>query len=455
MPATWKLTTTVLLTAAFSILILLHTPGIDGPWYSHAGWHHAPALEIWTMMLLCALPMGAAIFLHDRFKRTRIALALIMFSVVGFTLTSVTHLANQFSWQPMVRSIQNPVSISYFADAAILMNAPGTVGDWLRQYPQLSPQMFLHSQNKPPGPVLYYALFIHFFGVTDRAALLAGMALACIISLAVPATHWLARVLGASTSSAFYAAVALALTPSLNLFFPSFDAAYMIATCGLLGLWALAMKHDRAAASLAFGAVLALATFIAYHLLALGALIVALGWTLPPPARRIRTFVNHSGIALATFIGLYFVFWLFVGFNPIATVSIAMQNAAHLASNWYRPYPWTILFDLTGILLGAGWIGALLAVFYLFNGEDLRRDVVRLGLLQVVLVPVTGLLPGETERVCAFLIPLLAIPAGAELARWKPLPRYAALACTFIILVLLAQNLTQTYGTKAPLVMPR
>jgi len=450
-----RLITVIVATSALAILILRHARGIDGPWYAHAGWHHAPARQIWPAMALCAIPLIAGIWVYERFRLTLLAIAWVMISVTGFTLTCVTHLANEFSWEPMIRLIENPVAISYFADAARLTNSASSAPDRLRHYPQLMPQMYLHSQEKPPGPVLYYATFIHFFGPTDRAAFIAGITLACIIPFGVAATFWLARVLGAAPRESFYAAVALALMPSLNLFFPSFDPAYVIASCALLGSWALAMKQERIGASIAFGAILSLVVFIAYNLLVLGAVIVALGWILPPRSRRIRVFLNHCAIALVTFTAIYLILYLITGFDPIATFSTALSNQSRLSANWYRPYPWTILFDLSTFLLGAGWIAALLVLFYVARPVQLRRDVVIIGIIQIVLVAVTGLLPAETDRVWAFMTPLVAIPAGAELARWKPVSRVIALGCMFVILALLAQNLIQTFGAKAPLVTGR
>jgi hypothetical protein len=67
--------------------------------------------------------------------------------------------------------------------------------------------------------------------------------------------------------------------------------------------------------------------------------------------------------------------------------------------------------------------------------------ILLLGLLEIVLVALTGLLPAETARVWAFLAPLVAIPAGVELSRWRVSARAVGYVCMLLILALVCANL--------------
>jgi len=76
--------------------------------------------------------------------------------------------------------------------------------------------------------------------------------------------------------------------------------------------------------------------------------------------------------------------------------------------------------------LGTGWVRGLVAIYALVSGARTRgkpcwAQVCCLG--QIALVPVLGLVRGESARLWIFLIPLLVFPAGVELARWPPSSR--------------------------------
>jgi hypothetical protein len=500
----------VLATAILGILIARHAPGIDGPAYAHYGWHRAPWGLILPPLLVAACIFAAALFVRARVRAVWPSLLLLMACTAALMFTNVLHQGNGRSLRPLVGSVESPMIESYFADAAALCNGPGTVRDWLAGYPQLLPQMYLHSQTKGPGPVLLFVPFIRIFGETDRAALAAAIALALLIPLAVPATYALARALGIGRDGAFFAAAAVSLFPSLVLFYPLLDGLWVSVTAVLLALWARALRGNSTAAAAGAGAVLFALTLCVYNVLVIGALMVAYGFALPPRGRRVGRFLRAAVVAVLIFVALYGLLFVTTGFDPVATFQAAHANQARLLPTFDRPYPRTILFDLTDFALGVGWIAlvpAVLAVARPRGDDDVSsasrgddgggaaasdrgeatgpgdggatgpdraaasgpdggrigrphdgraagpgRLVLLLGLLELLVVAATGLLPGETARVWAFLTPLVAVPAGAELARWRPAARVVFFACALVLLALLIQNLGQTYGTTAPLV---
>ncbi len=451
-----KLPIVLTATVILSVLIYRHTPGVDGPWYAHYGWHRAPALRIYSLMALCAAPLLAGIALFERHGKPVIPLMLAMVSLPGFMLVSVLHLGNQTSWTPMIGLIESPMALSYFADAAALVNGGAGMRQWLHYWPELLGQMYLHSRTKPPGPVLLFAIFVTALGETDRAAMVAGLVMAAVFSLAIPATYRLARALGATRQAAFHAAACLSLFPSMSVFFPLLDAMYVIGSCALIGTWSLAVARNSTRAAIAFGATLALLTFFVYNVLVIGALLAAHGFMLATGGKRFGRVGYHAVVGLATLALLYAALWVMTGFDPIANFFAALQSQDHLLSGFDRPYPATILFDVCDFALGAGWIAVALAIFYLLDRRGPQtgppRALLLAGLLQLIVVAVSGLLPGETARVWAFLMPLVALPAGAELARWRSVPRWTAYLCMLAILTLLSQNLHEVYGRTAPLV---
>src|SRR5687768_1929746 len=108
-----KLPIVILAIVVLSVLVYRHTPGVDGPWYAHYGWHRAPAARIYPLMGLSALPLLLGVWLFERRERPAVPLVLTMISVLGFMLTNVAHLSNETSWTPMIGIIESPMALSY------------------------------------------------------------------------------------------------------------------------------------------------------------------------------------------------------------------------------------------------------------------------------------------------------------------------------------------------------
>lgn len=182
-----------------------------------------------------------------------------------------------------------------------------------------------------------------------------------------------------------------------------------------------------------FGGAMALANFLSYCHLVLGAFIVL--YSISHLARHGRTgwrqFLLCASLGLGTVVLIYAILWLGTGFDPIATFWAAVRNQAellrtHIGDN-PRHWPGTILPDLQDFLLGSGWISVLILIFWLLRKDrGPTRGIVWIGLAQVIIVALTSLLPGETARVLMFLQPLMMLPLGMELARWGTWQRTAA-----------------------------
>ena len=171
------------------------------------------------------------------------------------------------------------------------------------------------------------------------------------------------------------------------------------------------------------------------------------GWfLLADPRHHIQRVAVQASMGLFVVVIGYVVLWLSTGFDPLATFASALQNQERLAAAWQRPYPQTIVFDLTDFAMGTGWISFLLAGLFLarhrsspLQSHELRMAICCVG--QILFVGVAGLIPTETARVWIFLMPLLMFPVGEELVRWSNKTRATVFGCMWLLLAAIHQNL--------------
>jgi hypothetical protein len=428
-------------------LVVLHTPGVNGPLYWTWPWRRLPALSVYPWMALAALPFAAAQWRYARDPgRTRQALALASLAAMAMMLVAATR---DGGLERVVQVVQHPTTTSYFTDAVRILES-GAVGGprWLRWYPQLMPQFHMHTLTKPPAPLLYYLGFAAALGPARQAALAAALVAAPLAALSVPATYLLLRRVTGRRDAAFHGASFLALCPSYLLFFPGLDPVHPVLACALWGTWAAAVDRSRREMAVVFGIVLAAVCFTSYSLLVMGTLL--LGYAVLRIAEGKTTVAGVLRLAatgLGTFLAANVLLYLLFGYDPAAVFAQALRNQAVLLQDIERPYPATILFDLTDFAMGAGWTGAILALLCFVrrggSGGDGRfaRRAAALCIAQLALVAVTALLPGETARVWIFLLPALMVPVGLELARWTPRARLLAYGATWLVTAAILQNM--------------
>jgi hypothetical protein len=385
---------------------------------------------------------------------------LLCLSTLLWELTAVGMQSSPFSLSRIWLNVTTPGVTSYFTDASGLIEQK----DVLRNYPALMPRFHLHSMTKPPGPVLFYRTLIQWFGHPDfskvvapdklslytlpPAALAGGLLLGLLGACAAPAVYFLCRAFKASERAAFAAASCMALSASLVLFYPEFDQAYPILSCGILGTWVLALRENRPLYALVCGAILSLATFMAYNLLVLGIFMAGYGVARILMDRRLATataVARLSGMTLGIVTAFYLLLNSATGFDPFATFAVALPAARAMLSSVHRYWPASILFDLQDYLLGLNWI--VLAPAAICIAVRLRRPrneefyLLLLCLVQVVGVALFGVLPSETARTWLFLFPLLLFPAGMELHRWNLTSRGVFYAALFLLMIVICQNM--------------
>ncbi len=195
-------------------------------------------------------------------------------------------------------------------------------------------------------------------------------------------------------------------------------------TLGLLAAWPLAARGwpARAAGALA----LAVASFFAWSLLAVGAWAAIVAW------RRdgLRTAVALSALCGAVLLAFYGLLFAASGFDPIGTIRATEEvYRAGIAS--LRPYWYWLLGSPTAFLLVLGLPLAYLALKALARLETLAYAIFAV----IAIAAVLGLTKAETERIWLFLAPFVCLAAAtqAKPTRWL----FGALAAQALLYELL------------------
>jgi hypothetical protein len=439
-----KLGLTLLATLVLSALVLGHVSGMNGPWYWKWAWKGVGPTRIYPLSALAALPLFSALLLYQR-RTIGVAwtVGAMMLTCFLLQLTILGAESDPFSLAKIAHVTASPGAAGYFIAAERLMPVP----DWLARYPELMPTLPFHAATKPPGIVLYNMSIIRLFGASQQAAMVAGTVIGILATLAVPAMFWLSRATGAHPTAALHGAALMAICPSLTNCLPEFDQLYPVVTCALVGLWISALQRDRLSSSAAFGLVLASALFFAYNLLVLGFFLAGLAvyFMVRRPRMPGRTIARHVGAALGALVCWYLLVWLVFGFNPLASFQSALSNQARLLNEIARPYPATVLFDITDFAMGIAWIPLLWMGFDIVasrrRADTFATVVAALSAAQLLVVAASGLLPGETFRVWMFLLPLVAHPAACEIGRWPFGSRMVALGCVWFLTTVIGQNM--------------
>ena len=424
--------------ATFVLLLQFHVTGINGPSYWRWPWIDTPFWRFWPWYSTALIPFIIAQWRYRRVGARR-ALPWLAFTCLALQLFAQGVLTEPFSLKRLAKVIKHPVSHGYLQAAHSVTEKE----DWLGKYPHLLQHFPLHARTKPPGIVVIYRLLIRLFSPAVPAV--AALGLTFLAVLGARATFALAMELMSDRDAAFAAASQVALSPGIAAFCPSFDAVYPALAALLILCWHRTLRRGRGW-PLAFGALLFGVTLLAYNLLVLGYLCLALsiaawrgGWL------SLRSLVARSATALFGTGALYLVANLITGFDPIATFRSALRIQAQLAHRWGRPWPDTAVFDLTDFLMATGWISlvpAAAAMVRALADRNWPRAALLASLLsQPMVVAATGLLAAETFRVWLFILPLYATVVGVELGRWSATARNIYYALVAIVGGSVLQNL--------------
>lgn len=447
-PAVARLVTLAVafITALCALLVAMHVEGVNGPWYWKWPWQDVGSPADRARLFLAFLPfLYAQLLLARNRLRPRAALLLMMLSLLCLELVTTDLLSPDNAVARIVRIVRSPMLTSFCSDAQSVHG----IRNWLATYPDHLADYQMHSRNKPPGPMLYYVVLARLLTDPRAAALAGGLLVGLLATLCLPALYWLVHTLTGNRTAALHAASFMALSPGLVLVFPAFDQVFPVISCLLIGTWWRALVTGRARYALACGLVLCAVLFISWSFLVLGlfmtvlALLTIFRQGLAGLARVMRQALLALGIVAV----VYLLLWRMTGYNPILTFRTALDIQRTMVVSIDRPYPATILFDLTDFIFGLGWLGGLLALLYFIRktarGEWDRELAIAAGaMLQLLVVAGAALLPGETMRVWLFLYPLLLLPVGLRLATLPPAARLTTYCCLWLLTVVITRNMT-------------
>lgn len=446
-PSRNKLVLIVGIAGVMAILVLLHVRYVNGPWFWFWPWRREAPGRTYATMLLAAIPLIVAHVVHHKCRiREAYLLPLLMITSYAMMLANIVAPTHPASLDLLRDAVRSPYAMSYYTDAAALQQFDG----WLAQYPQLLPQLSMHTQSKPAGPLLFFTAFIRVMGYNDHTAIVSGLCIGLLSTFSVAASYWLIKLLSGNREAGFMGASLLAICPGYVLSFPLFDPAYIILTAALVGLWILALSRDRIRFSALLGLTAGAMLIVSYTLLIVGAFMVgyALVCTSLPPRRAIARGARHAAIAIVICAAALCLFWMLTGYNAPEAFHAALINQQRLVSaDGGRTWPRTIPFDLWDFALGSGWVIIPLAGFGLQRAwrargwKDPLVRILAMSLAMPLLTALTGLLPLETSRVWNFELPFLLLPAGFELMHWRTRDRWIVVGCVWLASATISQNL--------------
>jgi hypothetical protein len=433
-------------------LVVVHFSYVNGPHYWQWPWRRIDPIHIYPVLAAAAIPFFAAQWVQRRGRwPVAVPLGLIMLSMFALQIGALAVQTSPISLERLAARVLDEDITGYYHDARSITE----LGPWLADYPQGMPERHLHSINKPPGPILFYLPFISWAGSDDSAAHAGGLVIGLLATIALPMTYLLIPAVSGDRRAAFRGAGYLALCPSLVLFLPEFDQVYAAIATALVLFWMLALKRNDWRCALGFGAVLSLLTFFSFHLLAIGVFpaLYSIWFLVQRPGVNVLTILRHALVGLAVPAVFYAILWLTTGYDPLGTFRTALDTTAALNAILKRPYPWTILFDLTDFALGTAWISFLLVAFLVLRwcsardgdqesaGASSLQWVSLFAIATPVTVAVTGLIRAETARTWIFMMPLVMIPVGIELSRWSFRSCLVVYFCLWLLTVAICQNM--------------
>lgn len=423
---------------AFGIGVWLHAPGLNGPWYAPWPWLRRDGLlSIAFWFALAAVP--AIVAQSGVIRRRWIAVAMAAASAVALQVAALS-LAGQPPLERLAMQVRDPVNISYFTAAQQYTDLHQRRPDvaLAPSFDRLIGFFPMHARTKPLLPVLIYVALFRTFGAATPIA--AGALVAILTAASVVAMFMAARQV-ADADIAVTACALLALMPGVALFFPHFDVFYSLFTCGIIATWPRALRGSAVSAAV-FGFIVFAMSLMSYALLVLGAFCGALAILEMLRSRMPAKVLTACGIAIGVLLGCSLVLKLSTGYAAAATFRAALAQQSEILPHLHRPYPLTIPFDLLDFALGAGWAPVIAAVLFVTRRERSATTALAIaGLLTPCVVAATGLLQAETARVWIFLLPLLALPAAMEMARWRTAERVVVLSSVVFVTIALYANM--------------
>jgi len=407
---------------AFSFGVLYRLGHLNGLAHSYWEWpwRNLGNLRSVQALLLPGLLIGFVIRRMDK-KLSRPWLWVGLLALSNLLLQMAGMAIEPEGFDRIERIISSAQATGYYSDAVEIHGLHA----WMSNYHTIS-TLRAHSAIHPAGPTLFFYLFVKLLGAS-RAAFVSGVAIGLIASAGIFVIYRFAGLWTEEPRVRLLACALYALLPGLTVFLPELDQVYPLLSVLLILHWVTALDRVSSKHGLLFGAILFLATFFAYNLLAIGAFLVlyALYWLSQRKwnSKAWTQMFHTAAIALGTFAILYLMLWIATGYRPLASFATALRTQAYISQQVLkRPYGPFLLINLYDFALSGGVISLLIVLCYCRNllseFNAARREVAFtfLGLAAIIAIDLSGLFPGETARTWLFLQPLLVVPPALAIS---------------------------------------
>src|SRR4051812_2304239 len=155
---------------------------MNGPYYWKWPWRRLDGLRYFSAMLAVAAPLFVAAYIYRAERlRTALCIGLVMLSMLAMQIVHIGMLRTPFNLDRIIFFVQSPMNTSYFEDADRSLDIP--IRELLSDYPRFMPDFRMHSQEKPPGPILFFRVILQLLGPSDRTALVAGIIVGILATL--------------------------------------------------------------------------------------------------------------------------------------------------------------------------------------------------------------------------------------------------------------------------------
>lgn len=421
--------------------VILHVPGINGPWYWKWLWQHPP-LESYVFILAAFLPFFLAQYLACKRNRFRTALAMLVVANLVLQFVYAYTQSDAGIADRLINVISSPVATSYLTAALEVESARHL----LENYPALLEHFPLHAKNKPIGAVLYYYPLLQILGEPETAALWGAVANMVLASLAIVVVYRLAMRLFESRGNeiAWGAASLYAIIPSAIVFSPGYDQWFPLLASLLALTWVIALTANRLRYAVAFALILAASTLITWNILASGVILLLLSLYYVRTNRiSLVRLAIHAITAAATYALVYSAIYILTSYNVIDVFLRSMEIQSVMASEISRPWRFTIFFDIYDFLLGGGFLVGLLMVHGLIRrgGYAFEQVFALFVCIQLAILSLSYLLPAETARVWLFLQPFATIAAACQLKELAIRQRLILFCCLAAMTTVISQNM--------------
>jgi hypothetical protein len=373
----------------------------------------------------------------------RISLHLGILALSSFLLQVMGIMADPKGIGLIREIVLSPTTTSYFSDALRINFVAGL----LRYFDRL--MLGLHSSTHPPGPILFFYVFLKLFGL-QAGALVSGLVVGGLGALGVLLAYAFAGLWTDDRHTRMLASALYALLPAMTIFFPELNQVYPIFLMLLIIFWCRALESQRMLPKEAIylGLALSVALFFSYAHVTIGVFLAYYGlywlWRKRWTRASFVTLLRNSGIAVGLCVLIYAALHFATGYRPIAAFRSAQSWQVFYQGLLHRTNaPLYALYDPYEFLLGAGMLVLPLVLFQLcrsLRNIDLTRNGLALtliGLATILTIDLSGLMRGEAARVWLFLQPLIVVPAALELSRFRWRWQLAIFSMQWLIVVAL------------------